>query len=223
MLTINRQTIEQGLQSRPTSLAGLFKAMGGTGKPSQSARATILREWPGIMDELAGAKQAAAPVEAPAPQAQEPAPQAAPEQAPAPEAGKAKPARKGKAKARKAKAREVKAHVKSEKLKGFTAKAEGNPYTHKGSSYGATFDSVALHPGHTRDFHVKRLVALTGKAEANVLTAFKVVIESAVPEADQKAIKKPRLCSRHRSCQGGYVVRAELNKGGDAVYTIKVG
>lgn len=180
---ITTQKIQNALKTKqPTSLTSLWAALGNKSKPGQSARAQITAAMPNIMDELARVKAAVAA------------------QAKAPVKAKAP-----KAKVQKASG---KTQVKSEWLTKYAAKEAGNPYTRKGTLYPAVWDSVKANPGKSAEFHISKLARLSGKSEANVKTAFIVVIASAETAESRKARGNERTCKRHASCKDGYTVTA---------------
>lgn len=219
MNEVTSQSVIEVLQSkRPTSLKALFQAMGGKGKPSQSARAKITAAMPNVIEELNRIKaQVAEQSKAGQTQTGDVAP-AADQTATAPKAPKARKAKvarkapKAKAKARKAK---VEVQAKSRKLKEFVP-AEGQTYTRAASLYGVVEFHLKANPGQTADEIVAAL-RWTGKSKANILTAVNVVVRSALDAKSRKAIGM-RSTKRHACTKDGYTTSATLNGEGEPVY-----
>ena len=185
-MNITTQEIQQAIQSkRPTSLASLWAALGNKSKPGQSARAAIMAAMPNVIEELNQIKAHVAGQ----------TPVAKPQKAPKPQ----KPV-------------EQKANGKSEWLKGYSGKSEGNPYGRKGSSYAAIWDSVKRNPGKTKEWHLARLSPLTGKSEQKLGFDFGVVIKTALDAKSKKAIGS-KSKNRHRSCKSGYTAGAKVSNG----------
>lgn len=184
-MNITTQEIQNAIQSkRPTSLASLWAALGNKSKPGQSARAAIMAAMPNVIEELNQIKaNVASQAKAEAPQ-KDPKPQ---------------------------KAVESQAKGKSDWLKGYSGKSEGNPYGRKGSAYAAIFDSVKRNPGKTKAWHLSRLAPLTGKTEKNLGYNFEVVIRSALDAKSKKAVGS--TTKRHRSCKPGYTAGAKISNG----------
>lgn len=193
---ITTQNIQKALKTKqPTSLTSLWAALGNKSKPGQSARAQITAAMPNIMDELARVKAAVAA------------------QAKAPVKAKAPKAKVQKAKKAKVQKASGKTQVKSEWLTKYAAKEAGNPYTRKGTLYPAVWDSVKANPGKSAEFHISKLARLSGKSEANVKTAFIVVIASAETAESRKARGKADPIQLHRSARKGYTVTATSTGG----------
>ena len=62
-IEINAESIKKALESNPTSLTGLWKALGGSGSVSGSASKRLREAWPGVEAILAGNKAGTAKVE----------------------------------------------------------------------------------------------------------------------------------------------------------------
>lgn len=64
-IEINADSIKQALESKPTSLTGLWKALGGSGSVSGSASKRMREAWPGIEAVLSANKAGTAKAEGP--------------------------------------------------------------------------------------------------------------------------------------------------------------
>lgn len=210
------EMIQEAIKAKqPTSLKALWAALGNTSKPGGHASKMIAAAMPNVMEELAKVKERVASLakSAPAPQV--------PVAVKAPKAKTVKTTKAVKApKAKVAKAPKAEKQVKSPWLSKYEAKEAGNPHTRKGSLYAAVWDLVKRNPGKTQNFVVGNLTRLSGKSEANVNTAFDVVIDSASAGTASRKQAGLKDRQRHKSCLAGYTVTVAKNDKGVLVYSI---